>query len=376
MYQKNKLLTIVGLMSGTSMDGINATIIKTDGIDLIRCGINYIGKYSSKTVKYLKLASEDPLKYTSDQKKITELNSLVTFDHYNCVKNLLLKTKIIPELIGFHGQTIYHNSKKKISIQLGDGYLLSKLLKKDVICDFRSNDINKGGEGAPLAPIYHCLVMKQLNLKLPSCFINIGGVSNITYWDGKRLIGFDTGPGNGLMDGYMQKMLNLPYDESGSLASKGTINPQIVNFFLQNNYFSKAYPKSLDKNYFIQILELVITKKISHEDCLATLTECTVQSILLSLNQLPTTPNNIVIMGGGVYNKFLITKLKAMCKIPIVLSSDLNLPGEMIEAELIAYLSARSIYNYPITFQETTGTKKPISGGNYYSYKKPSESFE
>lgn len=373
MYQKNKLLTIVGLMSGTSMDGINGTVVKTDGVILNRCGINYIGKYSEKTVKCLKSACESPLEAISNKKNLAELNHLVTLDHYNCVKNLLQNTKIIPDLVGFHGQTIYHNSKEKITIQLGDGYTLSQLLKTDVICEFRNNDIQNGGEGAPLAPIYHCFIMKQLNLKKPSCFINIGGVSNITYLDHEKLIGFDTGPGNGLIDTYTQKILNLPYDKSGLLASKGIINYEIVDIFLQNNYFSKSYPKSLDKNYFQQIFQLVISKKMSHEDSLATLTECTVQSILLSLDQLPLKPKNIIIMGGGIYNKYLINRLKSKSKITIDLPSNLNFSGEMVEAELIAYISARNFYNYPITFPETTGTKTPVSGGNYYRYNNPSD---
>lgn len=357
-------------MSGTSMDGINATLVKTDGVDLFRYNFSSIYSYSSETIRELNVAIKDPTSYLN---RTNKLEQMVTYDHYLGVQKLLDKSKIKPDIIGFHGQTIYHSPKQKISLQIGDPYLLSKLLKVSVVSDFRSNDIENGGEGAPIAPIYHSLIMKQLKLKLPACILNIGGVGNLTYWDGNKLIGFDIGPGNGLMDNYMQLVLNCPYDESGKLASNGIVDMEIVDNFLSNKYFQDPYPKSLDKNFFNNTLERVLSKKLSHQDSLATLLECTVEAVKFSLKVLPSHPSVMVIMGGGIYNHFLIKKLSLIKGLNVRVSTDFDLPGDMIEAELIAYLSARFVNDLPITFPETTGVNSPIKGGRIYTYKNPSE---
>ena len=184
----------------------------------------------------------------------------MTNEHYFALKDLDIVNKC--DLIGFHGQTIYHNARKKISIQLGNPKKLSKMFNKNVIFDFRSNDLSFGGQGAPLAPIYHKYIIEKSGLTLPTCILNIGGVSNITFWDGKKLIGFDTGPGNALMDDYISTVSNKNFDEDGIIASSGyPINKEIKKF-LKNPFFVKLPPKSLDRGAFLKAYNKLIQKNI------------------------------------------------------------------------------------------------------------------
>ena len=166
------------------------------------------------------------------------LDELITKEHYLALKDLNIVNKC--DLIGFHGQTVYHNPKEKISIQLGDPKILSKKLNKNVVFDFRSNDLALGGQGAPLA-YYHKLIIEKLGLGIPSCILNIGGVANLTYWDGQNLIGFDTGPGNALMDDYSKIILNKSFDNNGYFASQGTPIKEEVTKFLQDDFFKKYF---------------------------------------------------------------------------------------------------------------------------------------
>ena len=193
-------------MSGTSFDGIDASIIRTDGISINRTGINYIGKYRKTKLEILK-AIKKPNEFIYNEKLKNDLCLKITEDHVKACKLILKKTNTIPDLIGFHGQTIIHDQKNKLSLQLGSGSLLSKILKIKVVCNFRKNDIQYDGK-VPISPIYHKYLIETLKLTLPTIFLNIGGISNLTYWDGKELIACDTGPGNNLIDFYMRKRLN------------------------------------------------------------------------------------------------------------------------------------------------------------------------
>lgn len=306
----------------------------------------------------------NPQKIRMSQRQ--ELNYLVTKDHAKCVSTILKDSSLNPKLIGFHGQTIYHNPKKNISFQAGDGQLLYNLTKIPVISNFRDNDISSGGQGAPIAPIYHKFIIQKLKISLPTCFLNVGGISNITYWDGKELIGFDTGPGNALMDIYTQKILSLKYDKNGKIASLGQSNIKIIREILKHDFFYKKYPKSLDKNDLIYIIDLVTKNVKSHENILATLCELTAYSIKLGLNLLPKKPKSLTVMGGGSKNLQLIKNLKKIVQTEVYIAEDFNLDSESIEAELIAFLAARSYYGLPITYPNTTGVVKPLSGGKIY----------
>lgn len=348
-------------MTGTSMDGIDISLVQTNGLELKSLG-NHFYQYNKFTQEKLKNILKKDIRFNLKRKKY--LDDFVTNEHYLALKDLEIVMK--SDLIGFHGQTIYHNPQKRISIQLGDPKKLSKMLNKNVVSDFRLNDLKFGGQGAPLAPIYHKLIIKKLNLQLPSCILNIGGVSNLTYWDGTNLIGFDTGPGNALMDDYSMKIFNKNYDKNGSFASKGTAIEKEVDIFLQHDFFKLSYPKSLDRNSFIKTYEELINKDYSTYDIMATFSKYTVESIQASLKILPKRIKNIIITGGGSKNFNLIKQLKQRLQANVLHEKILNFDVDFIESELIAYLSARSIYKLPFTFPSTTGVSKPSSGGKLY----------
>jgi anhydro-N-acetylmuramic acid kinase len=241
------------------------------------------------------------------------------------------------------------------------------MLNKNVVFDFRSKDLELGGQGAPIAPIYHQNIIESLNLNLPSCILNIGGVANITYWDGKSLIGFDTGPGNALMDDYMKISSNVYYDKDGKLASNGRPNKIIIKKFLNINFFKKPPPKSLDRNEFLNFYKEILKENLSAPDTMATLAELTVESIINSLNFLPSKIKNILITGGGYKNTHLIKSLIKKLDVNFIEESDTNFNFDYVEAELIAFLSARTYYNLPFTFPTTTGISKASSGGQIFS---------
>ena len=349
-------------MTGTSMDGIDISLVKTNGMVLKRLNKNFYYKYSSETKKIL----DDILKtdININLKKKNILDEFITDEHYLALKNLDIVQNC--DLIGFHGQTIYHNPRNKISIQLGDPKKLAKLLNKDIIFNYRSSDIESGGEGAPLAPIYHQFIIENLKLELPCCVLNIGGISNLTYWDGNELIGFDTGPGNALMDDYMLNIFKQNFDINGSIAAKGTPVEDEIKKMLQHDFFKTPPPKSLDRQEFnSQYIELV-NKKYSVHDVMATLAEFTIETIVSSFKLLPKKIKSILITGGGCRNVYLMKRLNDKLKLKVYNETQLGINFDYIEAELIAYLSARSLYSLPFTFPTTTGVKKPLTGGKLF----------
>ncbi|OUU21536.1 MAG: anhydro-N-acetylmuramic acid kinase, partial [Candidatus Endolissoclinum sp. TMED37] len=354
-----KFLKIIGLMTGTSMDGIDISLVQTNGLHLKRLNKNYFYEYNTQTKKTLMGILKEDLNFNLKRKNY--LDDFITYEHYLALRDLDILDSC--DLIGFHGQTLYHEPDKKISVQLGNPKKLAQMLNKNVIFDFRSKDLSLGGQGAPIAPIYHKFILETLNIELPCCFLNIGGISNLTYWDGESLIGFDTGPGNALMDDFMASTLNESYDKDGILASKGTpIQKEIIKF-LKFDFFKKPPPKSLDRQTFLYFYDELIKKNYSVHDIMATLAELTVETIVTSLEFLPKKVENIIITGGGYRNIHLVDRLKDKLKIEIFNEKQIGLNFDYIEAELIAYLSARSIYKLPFTFPSTTGVSKPSSGG-------------
>jgi len=361
---KYEYLNVIGLMTGTSMDGIDISLVKTNGQDLIRLNENYFYRYSNETKDFLLGILDKDMNVNLKRKKY--LDDIITEEHYQALKNLDILNK--SDLIGLHGQTIYHNPNIQTSIQLGAPHKLAKMLRKNIVFDFRSKDIELGGQGAPLAPIYHQFIIEKLNLELPSCILNIGGVANLTFWDGKTLIGFDTGPGNALMDNYTKRNSNKYFDDKGAIASKGIPNKEIVNNFINNSFFKKCPPKSLDRNSFIYLYNELLTMNFSVPDTMATLAEFTIVSIVNSLNFLPEKVKNILITGGGYKNNYLMKQLKERLNISFIHENEIDIKFDYIESELIAYLSARSLYNLPFTFPTTTGISEVSSGGKIYSY--------
>ena len=351
-------------MTGTSMDGIDISLVQTNGLQLKRLNRNYFYEFKTKTKKILTNILKEDLNLNLKRKDY--LDDFITNEHYLALKDLDILSSC--DLIGFHGQTLYHDPDNKISVQLGNPKKLAQMLSKNVIFGFRSKDLSLGGQGAPIAPIYHQFIMETLNIELPCCFLNIGGVSNLTYWDGETLIGFDTGPGNALMDDFMTSTLNKNYDKDGILASKGTPVQEEVIKFLKFDFFKKPPPKSLDRQTFVYFYNELVKKNYSVNDIMATLAEFTVETIITSLEFVPKKVKNIIITGGGYRNVHLMGRLKDKLKIKVFNEKQMGINFDYIEAELIAYLSARSTYKLPFTFPSTTGVSKQSSGGKLYEY--------
>ena len=351
-------------MSGTSMDGIDASFVETDGDTYLKNISNHYIKYNkNEKIKLFEIQK----KYLTDfvkKKDATAYNEIITNLHYQAIKKIAINHKI--DFVGFHGQTVLHNANKKISLQLGNPQKLSNLTNLKIISCFRADDINKGGQGAPLAPIFHKFLIKKNKLELPSLFLNIGGVSNITYYDKEHLIGFDVGPGNGLIDLYMRSKFNKNFDQNGEKASFGMINEDFINKFKLNKFHKLSYPKSLDITSFKKEYNELLSYDLKANDVLATLTELTVISIQNSLDILPKKIKDFVIVGGGLHNKYLINRLKQTIDARFISPKEISLDEDFVESEMIAYISARKIKNLPVTFPYTTGVTKPLVIGKIF----------
>ena len=354
----------LGLMSGTSLDGIDVSIIKSDGEQYLEIIDDLYLKYDNQLKSKLKkvidsCTSKDQL--AKIPKEIDELEKELTLCHINAYKLITEKNKNIKiDLIGFHGQTILHKPQKGYSIQIGDSKLLSKITNTTVISNFRANDILNGGQGAPLASIYHQLILTRIKSKLPSAVINIGGISNISYIEeSNKVVSFDIGPGNYLIDEWVRTKAKKEFDRDGLIAKSGQTDEKILKKFLSDPYFKKKFPKSLDvKDFNLQNLN-----KLSLEDGCATLSMLTARSICMVLNSFKKKPNLVLLSGGGRKNKYIINNIKKKFNGKVKLVDNFNFNGDFIESQAFAYLAIRSYLKKFITLPETTGVKKPCSGG-------------
>ena len=367
-----KIYCSLGLMSGTSADGVDASIINSDGDKEYEVILNKYFKYNQKTYENIhslkeKINSSKGLKIFS--KEIMSLEKEITLFHANVVDEIIQESKSNVDFIGFHGQTIFHNSKERISKQLGDGKILSQLTKKIIVCNFRENDLNNGGEGAPLAPIFHKLIINQHKISLPVCVLNIGGIANITAIERNNYSNFisrDIGPGNCLIDEWIRKNTKKKYDDNGLIAKKGKTNEIILNQAFDNfNSRKKNNVLSFDTKDF----NLNFALGLSLEEGAATLTDFTGRVIGAGLfNLLSRTSDKlwkVLVCGGGRKNTTLMNciKKKTLKNIDIQLIDDYGIDGDFVESQAFAYLAIRSYLKLPISFPETTGCKKPCIGG-------------
>ena len=364
--------TSLGLMSGTSGDGVDASIIKTNGLDKYKVLKDKYFEYDTiiyKDIHSLKEKIHNISHLTEFDNELNDLERKITIFHAKIIKDLKIDDETI---VGFHGQTIYHNFKEKISKQLGNGKLLCQLTKKKIVYDFRSNDILNGGQGAPLTPVFHHLIVLQNSIELPVCFLNIGGISNITIVKDKnnlrKLFSKDLGPGNCLIDAWVRNNSNKKFDEDGNLALNGVKN-EIIFEQAQELYVNRESKKKLsfDTNDF----DISFARGLSLEDGVATLTDFTASIIGQELTSAIMNSNNeikeVLICGGGRKNKILIKKIKESLhsNINLELIDKYNMNGDFIESQAFAYLAVRSIMNLPISFPNTTGCKKPSVGGKF-----------
>jgi len=375
---KNKLYTAIGLMSGTSMDGVDVSLIRSDGFNEFTNILDEYFEYNESLHRELielrnSIININDLKQYSS--RLNKLEREITVFHSKIVSDLCIKYQDEIDFVGFHGQTIFHNPEQNISKQLGDGKLMSQLVKKKVIYDFRQEDIVNKGQGAPLTPIFHNLLSRRVNEKhqinFPICFLNIGGISNITKIIKKdekleeNLEAFDSGPGNCMIDEWIRKNSKNNFDESGSIAKSGKINQLILNQAI-DNFKIDSFDKSLDVKDF----DISFARGLSLEDGCATITNFTAYLIAKGIehaNGSNVEPIKFLVCGGGRKNTFLIQTIKdyLLHKKNISLNSidNYDLNGDYIESQAFGYLSIRSFLKLPISYPKTTGCELPTVGG-------------
>ena len=375
---KRKIFTSIGLMSGTSMDGVDLSVIKSDGNDQFSSIYDTYKEFDDGLYKQL-ISLRDKISNFKDLKthsiEINDVEKKFTLFNSHLINEVIGDINEDIDLIGFHGQTVFHDPKIQISKQLGDGRLLSSLFKKIVINNFRQNDLNHGGQGAPLTPIFHSLIskiiQKNFKLKLPINIINIGGITNITQIkvdlnNSINFFAYDVGPGNCLIDDWVRNVKDLKYDKDGNYANIGKVDDLILNQAIDNFEF-KSYETSLDVKDF----DTSFVKGLSFEDGCATLTKFTAYLIADGLRKIDKqnniNPHHYIICGGGRKNKSLMQSIENYLVNKNIIIKDIddyNFDGNFIESQAFAYLAIRSYLKLPISFPSTTRSKKAISGGD------------
>ena len=361
----SKMMRAIGLMSGTSMDGIDVALLETDGEDAIKRGpaasVAYTPQFRGKLAQAVKDASK-----LADRRArpgcLAEVETELTALHADAVLRFMGDHMLQPlavDAIGFHGQTVLHVPDAGLTVQLGDGGLLAAKVGVDVVYDMRAADMTDGGEGAPLAPVYHRALASRLPDR-PAAFLNLGGVGNVT-WVGRdgELLAFDTGPGNAMIDDWMAQKCALPRDEGGKLAAAGRVQDDYVTQYLRHSYFGEPPPKSLDRNAF----RLDLVDDLAAEDGAATLTAFTAAAVCAARAHFPEQPAIWVVCGGGRKNKTLMGMIAAGVENAVVPSEMIGVNGDSLEAEAWAYLAVRSLKGLAITFPGTTGVPRPMTGG-------------
>ena len=345
-------------MSGTSFDGVDVSLITTNGQDVYEVKDNLYEKFNDQLKSNLKTLKNSLKNYKDvetikENKLFIEVENQVVDLHIKLIKELILKSKEKINIIGFHGITLFHDAKNKYTFQMGNITKLSKNLKLPVVYNFRHNDLEHGGQGAPLAPIFHKLILNKLKLenKIFNGIINIGGISNITYLKNNRIFATDIGPGNCLIDEWCNKFYNINFDENGKISSRTKPDLIVANNFIDRFNFDKNL--SFDFNDF-SISEF---RNLDKDIGLSTLTFITANLILTFLNEKKI--SRVIISGGGRKNKTLMNYLGDRA----VDIDEFNFDGDFIESQAFAYLAVRSINNLPISFPETTGVNKETTGG-------------
>jgi anhydro-N-acetylmuramic acid kinase len=354
----------LGLMSGTSRDGIDAALITTDGERRLECGPALTRSFTPEFRQRLAgvMGGKGP------RAAVDEVERELTLLHAEAVEALLAASGTRREavgLVGFHGQTILHAPERRQTWQIGDGALLAELTGIDVVNDFRSRDVAEGGQGAPLVPLYHAAMAG--GLARPLAVLNIGGVANLTWIGGgpdgtDRLVAFDTGPGNALLDDWALRHTGLPMDRDGALARAGTVDETVLDVMLAHPYFAQPGPKSLDRDAFPPD----VVDALAPADGAATLVAFTAAAVARSVALLPEPPGRWLVAGGGRRNPAIMAELDARLGVPVAAVEEIGWDGDAIEAQAFAYLAVRSFKGLPLTLPTTTGAPRPLGGGRLH----------
>ncbi|MCB5204135.1 anhydro-N-acetylmuramic acid kinase [Neorhizobium sp. T786] len=368
-----EMKTAIGLMSGTSMDGIDVALVRTDGSGTVVrgpfMGVPYEAAFRDR-LKQALVEAKDIGERSERPGALGDVERELTLRHADAVRIFLERNSMAAEaidVIGFHGQTVLHRPDRNLTVQIGDGALLGDRTGIPVVYDMRANDMRHGGQGAPLVPAYHAALAKTLPAgEGPVCFVNIGGISNLTYigTDG-ALIAYDSGPGNALIDQWVETHAGIPFDQGGMIASEGRVVPELADSYLGHPFFTDKVRRSLDRNDFLP----PSSDKAELADGARTLAYVAAASILQSAKHLPARPALYVICGGGRLNKILmndIANLAAGQEARILTAEDAGFDGDAMEAEAWGYLAVRSMLGLPLTYPCTTGVARAMTGGSLY----------
>ena len=352
-------MKLIGLMSGTSLDGVDVAWLESDGRDHLVPG-------PSRTIAYDPGFREELRACLGRQSAPHAVIQELTLFHATAIHALLDDMGVgldAVDAIGFHGQTLFHNPADKITVQIGDGDFLAQYLGKPVVYDFRTADVAAGGQGAPLVPVFHAAMVRRVlpDHDKPVALLNIGGVANLTIVTGSDhdLLAGDVGPGNALIDDWIFAQSRMPFDKNGMVAGRGTVETGRLEQWLSHPFFAKPLPKSLDRNDFAGCR----VDDLSFADGAATLTALTVAGIVSALRQLPVHVDQIWVCGGGRLNQTIMRDLASQTNIPVAPVEALGWDGDGVEAHAFAYLAARVMAGLPISFPGTTGCPEPMTGG-------------
>ena len=356
---KTGALRALGAMSGTSLDGVDAAVVETDGVQIFGFGDTAYRAYSDaeRTVLRAGLGQWVGAKAEAAARVVDAAHS-----------DLLAGFAKV-DLVGFHGQTLAHEPRGRGTFQVGDGAALAEALGCPVVWDFRSDDVAMGGEGAPLAPFFHFACAKWIGATAPVCFLNLGGVGNLTYVDPSferpeedgALLAFDTGPANAPVNDLVQARLGVAMDKGGALAAQGQVETGALELFLAEPYFAKMPPKSLDRDSFYEVVKLV--GELSDSDAAATLTAMCAAGVARGMEHCPTLPEKVLVTGGGRKNPVLMQMLQVSLDCPVVPVEEVGLDGDMLEAQAFAYLAVRVARRMATSCPGTTGVRALVGGG-------------
>ena len=368
-----ELMRVIGLMSGTSMDGIDIALLETDGEEIVRRGPSQAFAYSSQERALLRRAIEAAAKWPARApapEVISVAEAHVTDAHGAAIEQFMKAQALTPaqvDLIGFHGQTVLHQPDQRRTVQLGNGHDLARRIGIDVVYDFRAADVAAGGEGAPFAPLYHRALAASLAGDKPVAILNLGGVGNVTWLgaDG-TILAFDTGPANGLIDDWVSEHGAGHYDEDGRIAASGNVNDDILAAMLDQPFFEVVPPKSLDRLDF----SLEPVRGLSLADGAATLTAFTAACVARACEHLASKPDHWIACGGGRKNPTLMRALQARLGATVDTAEAVGWRGDDIEAEAFAYLAVRSRRGLPLSVPGTTGVPAPQLGGVFAAARK------
>jgi anhydro-N-acetylmuramic acid kinase len=356
----------LGLMSGTSMDGVDAALIRTDGEGIAEFGPTLFQPYGDEERSVLRAALKDARGMTGRDDRfgrLGEAETVVTDAHAHAVAVLLIaaeKKGIRPEVIGFHGQTVHHAPDRGFTAQIGDAGVLAERFNLPVVHDFRSADIREGGQGAPLVPVYHRALAQKAGLAAPVAFLNIGGVANVTLiGEDGELTAFDTGPGNALIDDLVFNATGARFDVDGAIAARGKVDDGVLAELMTHPYFETPAPKSLDRNTF----RADAVASLPFVDRIATLTAFTAEAVAAGLRLAGAPVKTVIVSGGGARNPTMIRMIAERAGVAVVPAGEVGFDADFVEAQAFAYLAARRLRNLPSTFPTTTGTPVPVVCG-------------